>query len=525
MSYLLNALYLVALVACAPWLAWRAIVQGKNRSGWSARLLGLVPRRHSLRPCVWLHAVSVGEVNLLTALVREFERREVDCDFVISTTTVTGFELARKRHPQRTVFYCPLDFSWGVRRAIARLRPELLVLVELELWPNLVRLARRAGVRVAVVNGRLSEKSFRGYRRIRPLVAHLLGEIDLIAAQNTTYAERFLALGAPSATVHVTGSMKFDGVETDRRNAATVRLAELAGIAAEDVVLLAGSTQEPEEEIAVEVWRSLVAHWPRLRLILVPRHAERFDAVAALLRARGVPFVRRSGLGECRVRETLQSDGRCSSPGTLTPDPAAARGEGSNGVPETHQETSFPLLSPVEADADAAARDNDAAISASHSGFPPVLLVDTIGELGAWWGTAQIAFVGGSLGNRGGQNMLEPAAYGAAVSFGPNTRNFRDIVAALLEAEGAVVVHDGQELTTFVRRCLADAEFAGDLGRRAQQLVVAQQGATRATVDLLLPLVPSAALASEVTEVVRRADPPAGARVRPQRGSQVRHGR
>ena len=509
MSYLLNAIYLVAFVASVPWLVGRAVFQGKNRSGWPARLFGLVPWRHSLRPCVWLHAVSVGEVNLLTALVKEFERRDLDCDFVISTTTVTGYELARKRHPQRTVFYLPLDFSWAVRRALARLRPDLLVLVELELWPNLIRAARRAGVRVAVVNGRLSEKSFRGYRRIRPLVGHLLRQINLIAAQNETYADRFLALGALPATVETTGSMKFDGVQSDRHNAATQRLAALAGIGPEDVVFLAGSTQEPEEETAVEVWRSLVAHWPRLRLVIVPRHAERFDAVAGLLRDRGVPFVRRSRLGE--------SSGQASR------------------VRETHQNsdvaTSYPLLEARTAES--AAGDDGAATCASHStthgGFPPVLLVDTIGELGAWWGTAHIAFVGGSLGTRGGQNMIEPAAYGAAVSFGPNTRNFRDIVAALLSAEGAVVVDDGPALTAFVRRCLAEPAFAEELGRRAQRLVLSQQGATRATVDLLLPLIsgatnstPTVSVSSDATF---RADPPSGPRVRPQRGSEARRER
>lgn len=517
MSYLLNAIYLVAFVASVPWLVWRAVFQGKNRSGWSARLLGLVPWRHSLRPCVWFHAVSVGEVNLLSALVKELERRDVDCDFVISTTTVTGYELARKRHPQRTVFYLPLDFSWAVGRALARLRPDLLVLVELELWPNLIRTARRAGVRVAVVNGRLSEKSFRGYRRIRPLVGHLLRQINLIAAQNETYADRFLALGALPATVETTGSMKFDGVQSDRQNAATQRLAALAGIGPDDVVFLAGSTQEPEEETAVEVWRSLVAHYPKLRLVIVPRHAERFDAVAGLLRDRGVPFVRRSRLGESaghvlptsesRVRETHHEQENSSS-----------------RVRETHHETSYPLLSSAAYEPIlAAGNDGDA-----QNGFPPVLLVDTIGELGAWWGTARIAFVGGSLGSRGGQNMIEPAAYGAAVSFGPNTRNFRDIVAALLSAEGAVVVDDGPALTAFVRRCLAEPAFADELGRRAQRLVLSQQGATRATVDLLLPLIsgatnstPTVSVSSDATF---RADPPSGPRVRPQRVSEARRG-
>jgi 3-deoxy-D-manno-octulosonic-acid transferase len=420
------------------------------------------------------------------------------------------------------VFYLPLDFSWAVRRAIARLRPDLLVLVELELWPNLIRSARGAGVRVAVVNGRLSEKSFRGYRRIRPLVGHLLRQIDLIAAQNETYSDRFLTLGAPPATVHTTGSMKFDGVQSDRQNAATQRLAALAGIGPDDVVFLAGSTQEPEEETAVEVWRTLVAHWPKLRLVIVPRHAERFDAVAGVLRDRGVPFVRRSRLGENAGNVLPTSEGR---------------------VRETHQEPSFPLLSSATAESVSAARDDDAATSASHStthsGFPPVLLVDTIGELGAWWGTARIAFVGGSLGTRGGQNMIEPAAYGAAVSFGPNTRNFRDIVAALLGAEGAVVVDDGPALTAFVRRCLAEPAFADELGRRAQRLVLSQQGATRATVDLLLPLISGAPISSTAdagptnstatvsvtSDATFRADPPSGPRVRPQRGSEVRRER
>ena len=524
MSYLLDAIYLVAFVASVPWLVWRAVFQGKNRSGWPTRLFGLVPWRHSLRPCVWLHAVSVGEVNLLTALVKEVERRDIDCDFVISTTTVTGFELARKRHPQRTVFYLPLDFSWAVRRALARLRPDLLVLVELELWPNLIRAARRAGVRVAVVNGRLSEKSYRGYRRIRPLVGHLLRQIDLVAAQNETYADRFLTLGAMSAAVQVTGSMKFDGVQSDRHNAATQRLATLAGIGPNDVVFLAGSTQEPEEEIAVEVWRSLVAHWPKLRLVIVPRHAERFEAVAALLRGHGVPFVRRSRLGESGGQG---GDHTAASP--LTPNPSPARGEGSSGVCETHQEQSFPLLSPAAAEPLSATEDDSAALSASQNGFPPVLLVDTIGELGVWWGTARIAFVGGSLGTRGGQNMIEPAAYGAAVSFGPNTRNFRDIVAALLEAEGAVVVADGAALTAFVRRCLAEPAFADELGRRAQRLVLSQQGATRATVDLLLPLISGATnstpTVSASSDATFRADPPSGPRVRPQRGSEARRER
>ena len=187
-----------------------------------------------------------------------------------------------------------LDFTWAVNAAMRRIRPDVLVLAELELWPNLVWAARRHGARTAVINGRLSQRSFAGYRRIRPLVSRLLRSIDCIAVQDETYAERFRALGARPEAVHVTGSMKYDGAQTDRDNPATRRLAALAGLAADDVVFLAGSTQEPEESVALEVFQQLSRDWPQLRLIIVPRHPERFDAVARMLDASGVAWQRRT---------------------------------------------------------------------------------------------------------------------------------------------------------------------------------------------------------------------------------------
>ena len=173
----------------------------------------------------------MGEVNLLAPLLKMIEQQRPEWECVISTTTTTGMALAKKKYPQHTVFYCPLDFSWAVKAAMRRIRPDVLVLAELELWPNLIRAAKRHGARVAVINGRLGEKSFRGYRRIRPLVAGLLRQIDLVAVQDETYAERFRALGARPETVHVTGSMKYDGAQTDRNNPTTQRLAALAGFA------------------------------------------------------------------------------------------------------------------------------------------------------------------------------------------------------------------------------------------------------------------------------------------------------
>jgi 3-deoxy-D-manno-octulosonic-acid transferase len=429
MAWLLNLVYVVLLAMATPWLAWQAWRTGKYREGWGAKLWGRVPVRSGDAPCLWLHAVSVGEVNLLAPLIQRWERLHPEWEIVISTTTRTGFELASKRYAPRTVFYCPLDFTWAVNSALRNIRPTLLVLTELELWPNMIRAAHARGVKVAIVNGRLSEKSFRGYRRLARLVGPTLAKIDTIAVQNEEYAQRFLALGARPASVQVTGSIKFDGARSDRNNADTLRLARLADIAEDDIVFLAGSTQAPEESLALDAFERLLSEHPRLRLILVPRHPERFDDVAALLDRRGVAWERRSQSSPLAPREVC---------------PLAER--------------------------------------ADHA---RILLVDAVGELGAWWGAAHIAFVGGSLGKRGGQNMIEPAAYGAAISFGPNTWNFRDVVSQFLAADAAVVVKNGSELTAFVRRVLMEKQWAAAMGQRARDLVLSQQGTADRTIGLL----------------------------------------
>lgn len=427
MPYLLNVAYILLLTLAWPWLLLRALRTGRYREGWGAKLLGLVPIRHGGRPCLWLHAVSVGEVNLLATLLAEIARRRPDWQCVVSTTTKTGYDLARKKYADHLVFYCPLDFTWATRRAMRRIRPDLLVLAELELWPNLIDAARRHGAPLAVVNGRLSPSSHAGYRRLGRLARATFRRLDLVAAQDDEYAARFRDLGARPQSVVVTGSLKFDGAQTDRAHPTAVALARLAGIEPADVIFLAGSTQQPEEALALAAFQALAPRFARLRLILVPRHPERFDTVARLLDQSGQPWQRRS---------RLEAEG---------PDPAAR-----------------------------------------------ILLVDAVGELAAWWATAAVGFVGGSLLNdRGGQNMIEPAAYGTPVCFGPGTRNFRDVVARLLAADAAVVVHSGQELTAFVARVLEDPDWAAALGQRARRLVAAQLGATRRTLECLEALMPA----------------------------------
>jgi 3-deoxy-D-manno-octulosonic-acid transferase len=431
MPWLLNFAYFGLLAAVSPVILWRVVARGKYRSGWREKLFGQVPQRTGDRPCLWFHAVSVGEVLQLETVLKELRTRLPAIEFVISTTTPTGRSVAEAKFPGDRICYFPLDFSWAVRDAIARLRPTAIVLVELELWPNFVLHARRAGVPVALINGRLSERSLRGYRRLRPLVARLLGSLRAIAVQNSAYAERFAELGAPQGRLQVTGSIKFDRVMTDRHNPKTTELRRAFGLRDGDRVFVAGSTQESEESAALDTYLALRDRFPALRLILVPRHKERFDEVARLVESYGLPLCRRS-----------------SRPSDL-----------------------------------------------NATGERPILLLDTLGELAACWGLADVAFVGGSLTNRGGQNMIEPAGFGAAVLFGPNTQNFRDVVEMLLAAQAARVVPGGGDLTAAVADCLAHPERAAEQGARAQKLVLSQQGATLRTVEILaaLPGLPVAA--------------------------------
>ncbi len=443
-SWMLNAVYAGLLALLGPILIWRAVRHGRYRRGLRQKFAGALPIPADHRPAVWFHAVSVGEVIQLRKIVAEFRTQAADqYQIIVTTSTDTGFDLARQHFPESTVTWFPLDFSWAVSRALHRLQPALVVLMELELWPNFISACSRQSIPVAVVNGRISDRSFRGYSRIRRITAPMLRRTRLIAAQTPQYAERLIALGAPHSQVHVTGSVKFDGVVTDRRHPATQVLRELFGIRDTDIVFIAGSTQSPEEELALCAWQRLQRRWPALRLILVPRHRERFEEVAHLVQDAGLPLIRRSML------PPGPSD-RQNSPGESRETPGSA-----------------------------------APAAGATSGPEPVILLDTIGELGACWGLAEIAFVGGSFGSRGGQNMIEPAAYGAAVLFGPHTSNFRDVVATLQDAAACLPLAQPEDLLPALEHLLTDPGRRQTLGRNAQQIVLTQQGATSRTVSLL----------------------------------------
>ncbi|MFO0926551.1 MAG: 3-deoxy-D-manno-octulosonic acid transferase [Gemmataceae bacterium] len=420
-----DLLYLVALLLLSPWLLIRAWRTGRYRQGLRDKLRGLdvdVPTGG-----VWFHGVSVGEIHVLRQLVPAFRQAYPHLPVVLSATTDTGLAEARKLFPDLTVIPFPFDFSWAVERTLRRVRPALVVLCESELWPNFLLTARQLRVPVAVVNGRMSPRSLGRYRLVAGLVRHLFGRLDLIAVQEDEYAAAMLSLGGVPGRVLVTGNIKYDGAATDRDNSRTRAMRDRFVIEPTSLVWVVGSTQAPEEEVALAIYHKARARFPTLRLFLVPRQPDRFDEVARLIEKQQIAFARRSQMGD---------------------DPCDA----------------------------------------------PVVLVDTIGELGAIWGLADVAYVGGSLdGKRGGQNMIEPAAYGAAVTFGPHVWNFRQTARRLVEVGGAYQVDTAAELEQTTLRLLADGEERQAIGRQARAFVLRQQGATRRTVELLGKLLPVAA--------------------------------
>lgn len=423
-----NFLYLIALALLSPVIVYRMLRHGRYRRGVSQKLFGLsAARGKQLRSqagedsmCVWIHAVSVGEVNLLPGLVKQMESDSADpLSIAISTSTDTGYDLAVKHFGEDRVFFCPLDFTWAVRRTLKNLNPAKIMLAELELWPNLIRIAHDQDRQLLVMNGRLSDRSAARYQKFSALTQTTFTRLHWVGCQDEGSRDNFAACGVPEDRLQVTGSLKFDDAPQSREDSSVQACAAWSGIDPWHRCWLMGSTQPGEEAMALNIYQSLRVSHPELRLIIVPRHQERFQEVAKLIKSAGFEVHRRSRDGSM-YDETWESN--------------------------------------------------------------RVILIDTIGELRHWWGVCQIATVGGSFGDRGGQNMLEPAGYGCAISFGPDTRNFAQIAHLLLEAGGAVRVTDEAELEQFVERCLSDVPAADSLGNAAKRVVAKHRGATKRTV-------------------------------------------
>lgn len=295
MYFLYSLLAAIALVASAPWLAWQALRHGKYRHRWPERF-GALPAAlaGTAGPTLWLHAVSVGEVLSAAPLVTAMRRTHPDWRIVVSTTTRTGREMAETRlSGVAGVFYFPLDFACIVRRVLRHVRPTLVVIVETEIWPNVVRLCRANGIGLLLANARISDRSFPRYRRFRTLLGPVLAQFDRLCAQSEETARRLRELGAPVDRIAVTGSLKFDVPAAAPRGVVDVAR-RLEGVP----VLLAASTLKGEDEILLEALRRLRETQPQAVLVLAPRHPERFDAVTQLAERTGWRVVRRTSLGQ-----------------------------------------------------------------------------------------------------------------------------------------------------------------------------------------------------------------------------------
>ena len=283
---LLDALYITGLLLGAPWLLFKAATTGKYLKGTTQRF-GRIPRRRGDKPCVWFHTVSVGELVAAEPVIRRFHRRNPDVDVLISVITRTGHAIASRRFPDFNLIFFPLDLSWIVARVLDRIRPSLVVLVELELWPNFLMEARSRRIPVLLMNGRISERSSRHFALARPFLEEAFRAVTFWGVQTPLYRQRLLDLGIPPERVRVLGNTKYDTIST-RDDPPLVRtLRAQLRLPPDHPVIIAGSTFPGEEQILLDVFRRLKPDFPDLKLIIAPRHPERLPEVTALLRDHG----------------------------------------------------------------------------------------------------------------------------------------------------------------------------------------------------------------------------------------------
>lgn len=428
MRSLYNVLFAVFFVLSAPYYFLKMWRRGNWRQGFRQRfgcygtkLKQAVTNRHVL----WLHAVSVGEVNVCTQLIHALEPRVPNLKIVVSTTTSTGLgELQKKLPSHIEKIYYPIDRRKYVQRALKALHPKAVVLVEAEIWPNFLWKLHDRGIPCFLVNARLSERSYRGYRRFAPIFKPIFASFTGVGVQNERDAARLLELGCGPESIHVVGNLKFDAVKLAERPALDLNVfLNQLGVGPHARVLLGGSTHAGEESLLAEVFLRLRKDFPDLFLVVVPRHFERGKEVGKELASRGLKFVYRTEVGA---------------------------------------DTRF------------------------QPGAVDCLLVNTTGELRYFYQCASVIFVGKSLTAEGGQNPIEPGALGKAMVFGPNMQNFEAIASEFVRESAAVQVRDAAELEAAFRDLLASDERRQELGRNSLRVVQRNQGAIERTVEMIV---------------------------------------
>jgi 3-deoxy-D-manno-octulosonic-acid transferase len=423
-----NILFAVCFILSSPYYFVRMRRRGNWRKGFAERFGKYdtkLKQALTNRDTLWMHAVSVGEVNVCTQLIRALELRLPNLKIVVSTTTTTGMGVLQRKLPNHIgKIYYPIDRRLYVTRALRTIRPEAIVLVEAEIWPNFLWRARDFGMPVFLVNARLSDRSFRGYKRFGFLFRPLFASFSGVGAQNEADAAKLRTLGCRLDAIHIVGSLKYDAASLDQDHSLdAAALLRQVGVQPGARVIVGGSTHPGEETILADQFLRLRSRFPDLFLVLVPRHFERSHEVGRELEARGLKFVYRS---------------------------------------ELMAHTRF---EPGEIDC---------------------LVVNTTGELRSFYEQATIVFVGKSLAAEGGQNPIEPGALGKAMVFGPHMQNFAEVVRDFLEQKGAVQVRDAAELERVMGELLAEEPRREQLGRNALQVVRANLGHIDRTADLIV---------------------------------------
>jgi 3-deoxy-D-manno-octulosonic-acid transferase len=427
-----HALYTVLIVVLAavlaPWFLYQA-VRYQKYIGSLAQRMGYLPVSFNLDgdESIWIHAVSVGEALTARALLPELRQRYPKLRIFVSTTTLSGQQIARTRlQDVDAVFFFPFDLPPFVNRTLRLVRPRLFVMLDTEIWPNLLRACRRQGVKSILVNGRISSRSYPRYHMARRLFGRVLADVDKFCMQSEESARRIVQIGADPAKVLVTGSLKFESLESPAAAAGRGegRVLRYFRIPPSRPVLMAGSTLKGEEAPVLSAFAAVRRALPGALLIIAPRKPERFGEAEALARAEGFRVVRRSAL-------------------------------------------------PVDAEPRA-----------------DVVVLDSIGELAHLFQVATVVFVGGSLVDHGGHNILEPAVHGKPIVFGPYMGNFAEIAEAFLNNQAAIEVRDGAELGEVCVRLLSDSVERARLGAAARALVEANRGAKPRTLEAIEDLLP-----------------------------------
>jgi len=422
MKYLLDIAYILALILISPKIIYRMIRHGRYRSGLDERL-GKIRRKNPDKKCIWIHAVSVGEVNATKTIVAELKKQLPDLDIAISATTDTGRNMAEKLYgTDHCVFYFPFDISFVMSRAFKKINPAVCVLMELEIWPNMAAVAKKKNIPLVVANGRISDRSFPRYKKVKPFVRRSFRRVSLFLAQTQEYADRFIAIGGRAERTIAAGNLKYDTAEITDKVAGTDELKNALCLG-EEKLFVAGGTGNGEEKIILEMFKTLRqdANFENLKLAIVPRKPERFDEVAELIKTFGFSLSRYSNIKAGQPAQPTAAD--------------------------------------------------------------TVILGDTMGDLRKFYCLADLVFVGRTLVPMGGSDMLESAALGKCTIFGPHTFNFKQTVKALLAGNGAIEVANGNQLLETTKKCLTDENYTTSIASAGQNVIRQNQGTTKKIVD------------------------------------------